>query len=204
MKRLSQGIENKAGVAYPAHPPADDAAGIGVNDKGDIDETSPSGHVGEVRDLLPVRCRIVQLAIDLVEHVRCGLVADCRADRLAANPNYFYEGIYCARRQAENLIKQRKVQFASGRPSCQSPLANRFRLLLHSAAYWLMLALRDAGPAFRVLDLNRLSIRASMTAAIRVSRTEEGTSGANQRQCDNDRRSRQGRTTLAPTCGSRI
>ena len=28
----------------------------------------------------------------------------------------------------------------------QSPLANQFRLVLHTAAYWLMLALRDAVP----------------------------------------------------------
>ena len=49
MKRLFQGVENKAGMGCPAHPPADDA-GIGVDDKGDIDEASPSGHVGKVRD----------------------------------------------------------------------------------------------------------------------------------------------------------
>ena len=40
MKRLFQGIENKAGMGCPAHPPADDAAGIGVDDKGDIDDSS--------------------------------------------------------------------------------------------------------------------------------------------------------------------
>ena len=28
----------------------------------------------------------------------------------------------------------------------QSPIANQFRLVLHTAAYWLMLALRDAVP----------------------------------------------------------
>ena len=38
-------------------------------------------------------------------------------------------------------------QLASDRTSCQSPLANQFRLVLHTAAYWLMLALRDAVPA---------------------------------------------------------
>ena len=57
-----------------------------------------------------------------------------------------YEGIYCARGQAENLIKLHKSQLASDRTSCQSPLANQFRLVLHTAAYWLMLALRDAVP----------------------------------------------------------
>ena len=39
-----------------------------------------------------------------------------------------------------------KAQLASDRTSCQSPLANQFRLVLHTAAYWLMLALRDAVP----------------------------------------------------------
>ena len=59
---------------------------------------------------------------------------------------HLYEGVYCARGQAENLIKLHKGQLASDRTSCQSPLANQFRLVLHTAAYWLMLALRDAVP----------------------------------------------------------
>ena len=65
---------------------------------------------------------------------------------LTGEPRHLYEGIYCARGQAENLIKQHKVQLASDRTSCQSPTANQFRLILHTAAYWLMLALRDAVP----------------------------------------------------------
>ena len=35
-----------------------------------------------------------------------------------------------------------KGQLASDRTSCQSPIANQVRLVLHTAAYWLMLALR--------------------------------------------------------------
>ena len=65
---------------------------------------------------------------------------------LTSEPRHLYEGIYCARGQAETLIKQHKVQLASDRTSCQSPTANQFRLILHTAAYWLMLALRDALP----------------------------------------------------------
>ena len=65
---------------------------------------------------------------------------------LGGEPRHLYEDIYCARGQAENLIKLHKGQLASGRTSCQSPLANQFRLVLHTAAYWLMLALRDAVP----------------------------------------------------------
>ena len=70
---------------------------------------------------------------------------------LTGEPRHLYEGVYCARGQAENLIKQHKVQLASDRTSCQSPTANQFRLVLHTAAYWLMLALRDAVP--RRMDL---------------------------------------------------
>jgi Transposase DDE domain group 1 len=57
---------------------------------------------------------------------------------------WLYECLYCARGQAENLIKLHKTQLASDRTSCRSPLANQMRLLLHTAAYWLMLKLRDA------------------------------------------------------------
>jgi len=54
--------------------------------------------------------------------------------------------LYCARGQAENLIKLHKGQLASDRTSCRSPLANQVRRVLHTGAYWLMLGLRDAIP----------------------------------------------------------
>ena len=60
---------------------------------------------------------------------------------LEGSPRRLHEGVYCARGQAENLIKRHRVQLTSDRTSCQSPLANQFRLVLHTAAYWLMLAL---------------------------------------------------------------
>ena len=59
---------------------------------------------------------------------------------------WLYDTFYCARGQAENLIKLHKGQLASDRTSCRSPLANQVRLVLHTAAYWLMLAVRDAIP----------------------------------------------------------
>ena len=62
-----------------------------------------------------------------------------------------YETLYCARGQAENLIKLHKAQLASDRTSCRSALANQVRLVLHTAAYWLMLAVRDAIPKARDL-----------------------------------------------------
>ena len=46
----------------------------------------------------------------------------------------------------ENLIKLHKAQMASDRMSCHSATANQVRLALHTAAYWLMLAVRNAIP----------------------------------------------------------
>jgi Transposase DDE domain group 1 len=62
------------------------------------------------------------------------------------SPLWLYETLYCARGQAENLIKLHKTQLASDRTSCRSPLANQVRLVLHTGAYWLMLKIRDAIP----------------------------------------------------------
>src|SRR5580692_9894432 len=50
---------------------------------------------------------------------------------------WLYDSLYCARGQAENLIKLHKCQLASDRTSCRLPLANQMRLVLHTAAYWL-------------------------------------------------------------------
>jgi hypothetical protein len=38
---------------------------------------------------------------------------------------WVYDSLYCARGQAENLIKLHKTQLASDRTSCRSALANR-------------------------------------------------------------------------------
>ena len=65
---------------------------------------------------------------------------------LTGEARHLYEDVYCARGQAENLIKLHMGQLASDRTSCQSPLANQLRLVLHTGAYWLMLALSDAIP----------------------------------------------------------
>ncbi len=61
-------------------------------------------------------------------------------------PKTLYEKVYCARGQAENLIKAHKLHLASDRTSCRKATANQFRLLIHTAAYWLMLNLRGLAP----------------------------------------------------------
>ena len=65
---------------------------------------------------------------------------------LKGPPKHLYETVYCARGQAENFIKWHKAQLASDRTSCRDPRANQFRLILHTAAYWLMLTVRAATP----------------------------------------------------------
>ena len=78
------------------------------------------------------------------------------------------------RGQAENLIKLHKAQLASDRTSCQSPLANQFRLVLHTAAYWLMLALRDARAAQDAAPLGRVRNPPPEIAQDRRPRRREG------------------------------
>jgi hypothetical protein len=65
---------------------------------------------------------------------------------LKGAPRWLYEAVYCARGQAENLIKAHKLHLASDRTSCTSATANQFRLLIHTAAYWLLHTLRGLAP----------------------------------------------------------
>ena len=89
----------------------------------------------------------------------------------SGSAEWLYDTLYCARGQAENLIKLHKSQLASDRTSCRSPLANQVRLVLHTAAYWLMLTMRDAIPKvhalataeFTTLRLRLLKIAARIT-----------------------------------------
>ena len=84
---------------------------------------------------------------------------------------WLYDTLYCERGQAENLIKMHKKQLASDRTSCRSPRANQVRLVLHTAAYWLMLMVRDAIPKpqplasaeFTTLRLHLIKIAARIT-----------------------------------------
>ena len=68
--------------------------------------------------------------------VRCGVT------NLAGRAKWVYEKAYCARGQAENLIKDMKAYTKSDRTSCHRWQANQFRLFLHTAAYWLLHRLR--------------------------------------------------------------
>src|SRR3954451_1756093 len=84
---------------------------------------------------------------------------------------WLYASLYCARGAAENLIKLHKAQLASDRTSCREPLANQVRLILHTAAYWLLLIVRNTIPkpqplataAFTTLRLHLIKIGACIT-----------------------------------------
>ena len=107
-----------------------------------------------------------------IEATTLGLDIRCVVTSLACGTaEWLYDGLYCARGQAENLIKLHKGQLASDRTSCRSALANQVRLVLHTAAYWLMLTVRDAIPRpqplasaeFTTLRMRLLKLAARVT-----------------------------------------
>ena len=98
---------------------------------------------------------------------------------LNGTAKHLYETVYCGRGRCENFIKWHKAQLASDRTSCRDPKANQFRLILHTAAYWLMLTARNAiakrlplaVAEFATLRLRLIKIAARViegTARIRV------------------------------------
>jgi len=113
-------------------------------------------------------------AVARIEATRRGLDIRFVVTNLAAtSPRLVYETLYCARGQAENLIKAHKTHLASDRTSCRRAVANQVRLVLHTAAYWLLLAVRDAVPAVRDLakaEFSTLRLRL-VKIAVRVQET---------------------------------
>lgn len=69
----------------------------------------------------------------------------------AGSAEHIYDTLYCARGNAENLIKMHKAQLKSDRTSCRSANANQMRLILHTAAYWLIWRMRQTIPATSAL-----------------------------------------------------
>ncbi len=107
------------------------------------------------------------------------IVARIEATRLGCDHRYvvtniktgttewLYDSLYWMRGQAENLIKLHKSQLASDRTSCRSPLANQVRLVLHTAAYWLMLAVRDAIP--KIQDLAKAEFKTIRLRLLKIA-----------------------------------
>jgi hypothetical protein len=73
-----------------------------------------------------------------------------------ADPQELYEDVYCQRGDMENRIKEQQLDLFADRTSCHRFLANQFRLLLSSAAYVLVQALRRT--ALRATDLEKAQV----------------------------------------------
>ena len=103
-----------------------------------------------------------------IEATTLGLDIRYIVTSLQGTAKYLYETVYCGRGQAENFIKLHKAQLASDRTSCRDPRANQVRLILHTAAYWLLLTLRAAAPTRSVwarAEFNTLRLRLIKIAA---------------------------------------
>jgi hypothetical protein len=81
-----------------------------------------------------------------IEATRQGSDTRFVVTNLTGTPRWLYEVLYCGRGQAENLIKAHKLHLASDRTSCSKATANQFRLLVHTAAYWLLHTLKSLAP----------------------------------------------------------
>lgn len=82
---------------------------------------------------------------------------------------------YCARGEQENRIKELKLDLSSGRTSCQSFLANQFRLLLHTASCMLMYVLQEslAGTCWAKAQIGTLRTRLLKVGARIVETTRK-------------------------------
>ena len=69
---------------------------------------------------------------------------------MSGDPKWIYEGVYCARGDIENRIKELHDGMAIGRTSCSRFAANQFRVLLTAAAYVLMQVVRAAANKTRL------------------------------------------------------
>jgi hypothetical protein len=90
--------------------------------------------------------RVARRVIGRIEASAQGSDSRFIITNLAGAPRWLYETVYCQRGQAEKLIKAHKLHLASDRTSCTSATANQFRLLIHTAAYWLLHTLRVLAP----------------------------------------------------------
>ncbi len=103
-----------------------------------------------------------------IEATKLGLDVRYVVTSLKGSAKHLYETVYCGRGQAENFIKLHKAQLASDRTSCRDPRANQMRLILHTAAYWLLLTLRAAAPkrsSWRTAEFTTLRLRLIKIAA---------------------------------------
>ena len=98
---------------------------------------------------LPHRAREWSRSRKLVARVEAtALGTDVRfiVTSLEGRGKTLYEKVFCARGNAENLIKDMKRFTRSDKTACSRWQANQFRLFLHVGAYWMLHSLRQAAP----------------------------------------------------------
>ena len=98
---------------------------------------------------LPYRAREWTRSRKLVARVEAtALGTDVRfvVTSLEGRGKTLYEKVFCARGNAENLIKDMKRFTRSDKTACSRWQANQFRLFLHVGAYWLLHTLRQSAP----------------------------------------------------------
>lgn len=76
------------------------------------------------------------------EHTERGPNPRFVVTNVPGDPQGLYDAVYCQRGGAENRIEEQQLDLFAGRTSCHRFAANQFRLLLSSAAYVLIQALR--------------------------------------------------------------
>jgi len=84
------------------------------------------------------------------------------------DPQSLYDDVYCQRGEMENRIKEQQLDLFADRTSCHRFLANQFRLLLSSAAYVLVQALRRtalAGTGLARAQVGTIRLRLLKVAA---------------------------------------
>jgi hypothetical protein len=96
-----------------------------------------------------------------VEYTRLGANQRFVVTNLSRNPQFVYDDIYVLRGDAENRIKELKLEIKADRLSCHRFLANQFRLLLHTAAYCLFWLLRHhlQGTELATAQVNTLRLK---------------------------------------------
>jgi hypothetical protein len=81
------------------------------------------------------------------EHTGGGSNPRAVVSNLEGEAQRLYDEVYCARGEMENRIKEQQLGLFADRTSCHAWWANQFRLLLASAGYVLMEAMRRIGLA---------------------------------------------------------
>jgi Transposase DDE domain group 1 len=102
------------------------------------------------------------------EHTAQGANPRFVVANVPGDPQELYDAVYCQRGEAENRIKEQQLDLFADRTSCHRLLANQFRLLLSSAAYLLVRALRRtalAGTALACAQVGTIRLRLLKVAA---------------------------------------